>query len=272
MNSTSTKAPTHADYTQAEPGAIHPNRYCGNCFHLRSDVDPDEHPHGLCRRYGWDLLDENISKCSSHASPGEQVIGLCRPAQPMDAPTDDGTSAAHLDALAEVLHFKEVGDTKSPDFLHSLCEMIEAAPQTYFDALEAAQAGSAAEWRQWSADHRAWQQDQQDRRDYPDFFAALADLREIIDQHGEIAAHDPEHVGIFIRPFESAPPRYRAEAEKILAPCAPTVTHVNDAGEPVFSLEQIGKTLGEPVEKLQAFVDEHLDAEKLYRGAVHPIQ
>lgn len=60
------KAPSTATYSKAEPGTIHPERYCGNCTHLRSDVDPDEHPEGMCRRYGWGLLDENIARCTGH--------------------------------------------------------------------------------------------------------------------------------------------------------------------------------------------------------------
>ncbi|MGJ7552633.1 hypothetical protein ACSFBI_01440 [Variovorax sp. RB3P1] len=267
-----TKAPTPAAYSKAEPGAIDPARYCGNCTHLRSDVDADEHPEGMCGRFGWDLLDENIARCTGHQTKGEKVVGLHRPGTAIGAPTEQGTSAAHLDALAEALSFTEVGDTKSPDFLYALCEMVESAPPSYFDQLEATQAGAAAEWKKWAVDHRAWLQDQQDRADYPDFFSALAELREITDRHGKDAAHEPEHVGIFVRLFESAPPRYRAEAEKILAPCVPKATHANDDGEPVFSLAQLSETLGEPVEKLQTLVDEYIDPARLYRGAVHAIQ
>jgi hypothetical protein len=270
--STMTQAITIRPYTQAAPGAIHPARYCGNCVHLRYDVDPDEHPHGVCGRHEWDLFDENIARCTGHQTEGEKIVGLYRPEKAMNAPTDSGTSAAYLDAVAEVLRLTESGDTSSPEFGSALCEMVESAPQSYFDGLEAMQAGAAAEWKKWAVNHRAWLQDQQDRLDFPAFFEALVDLREIINQHGESATHEPEHAGIFIRLFESAPPRYRTEAEKILAPCIPQATHVNDSGEPVFSLEQLSQTLGEPVEKLRAFVDEHLDAEKLYHGPARAIQ
>lgn len=267
-----TKALNPAAYSKAEPGAIHPARYCGNCVHLRSDVDPDQHPNGVCSRYDWDLLDENVARCSGHQTQGEKVVGLHRPAQAMDAPTAWGTSPAYLEAVADALRLEKAGDTASPAFACALCELIESAPQSYFDGLEAMQAGAAAEWKQWAADHREWQQDQQDRRDYPDFFAALADLREVIDQRGEIAAHDREHVGIFVRLFQAAPPRYRTVAEEMLAPWIPTATHCDDYGKPVFSATQIAKQLGLPVEEVEAEIKRIFDPECMYSGPIHPIQ
>jgi hypothetical protein len=272
-STTDIKAPIPVAYSKAEPGAINHARYCGNCTHLRSDVDADEHPEGMCGRYGWGLLDENISKCTGHQTDGEKVINLHRPAQAMDAPTEWGTSAACLDTLAEVLRFKEAGDTKSPDLLNSMCELIESAPQSYFDGLEAMQAGAAAEWKKWAVDHRAWLQDQQDRADYPDFFEGLKKIGEAVDLHGEEAVHgNPEYAHLFADLMLCAPPRFKAEADRILAPLIPKATHVDDEGRPVFSLAQLSEALGEPIEKLQALVGEHIDPTRLHRGPTHPIQ
>lgn len=272
-NDTSAHASPGIDYTKAEPGAIHASRYCGNCVHLRSDVDPDEHPHGVCRRYGWGLLDENIARCTGHQTDGEKVIGLHRPAKAMDAPTDSGTSAAFLNSMADVLGFTEAGDTKSPDFLYAMCEMVESAPQSYFDRLEAMQAGAATEWKKWAVDHRVWLQDQQDRADYSDFFEGLKKIGEAVDLHGEEAVHgNPQYAGLFADLMLCAPPRFKAEADRILGPLIPKAARVNNDGEPVYSLEQLSQTLGQPVEKLRAFVDEHIDPARLYRGATHAIQ
>ncbi|MGJ7607143.1 hypothetical protein ACSFA7_22600 [Variovorax sp. LT1R20] len=272
--STSAAEPSgHANFTQAEPGTIHSSRYCGNCSHLRSDVDADEHPEGMCGRFGWDLLNEDIARCTGHQTDGEKVINLHRPARAMDAPTEWGTSAAYLDTLAEVLRFKEAGDTKSPDFLNSMCELIESAPQSYFDGLDAMQAGAAAEWRTWAVGHRAWLQGQQDRIDYPDFYQGLKEIGEAIALHGEDAVHgSPEYADLFADLMLCAPPRFKAEADRILGPLIPKATHVNDNGEPVYAVQQIAEKLGVPIERVEADIERFIAPERLHRGPTHPIQ
>ncbi len=56
----------------------------------------------------------------------------------------------------------------------------------------------------------------------------------------------------------------------------PEVTHVDEHGRPVYSLEQIAATLGTTVEELQRLNALHADEIEamggLYTGPVHPLQ
>ena len=56
----------------------------------------------------------------------------------------------------------------------------------------------------------------------------------------------------------------------------PDVTHVDEHGRPVYSLEQVAATLGTTVEELERLSAQHADELEalggLYHGPVHPLQ
>ncbi len=252
---------TTRDIATAAPGDIHESRSCEtNCA---------SYSLGKCQRHGWDLASMRIARCTSHKTVGEHRFGLARPHAPVDAPSPAGTSAAWLDALAWMEH---VVKTEGESALHTpeneikFARLLLIAPNNYYDILEKTAPGSAEQWRNWARGCV-------ERHDHADFFEALRRIGEAVDRHGHDAVHgNPEYAGLFIRAFEMAPPRYRAVAEAILAPVIPKATHVNSAGEPVYSPEQIAEKLGVTVEDIRVFVDEHVDPSRLYTGAVHPIQ
>lgn len=84
----------------------------------------------------------------------------------------------------------------------------------------------------------------------------------------KMLALSPGHVDL----ARNAPPRYRAEADVILPPALPKPTQVDQDGCPVFSLEQIVKKFGMPVEPVEALAEQHINLEPIYRGEVHAIQ
>lgn len=247
---------------------IHETRECTGCHALREKPDEDGKPTTFCS-----VLEEFVPGgeyvCPEHQTPGEHRFGLKRCSVPIDAPSPAGTSAAWLDAIAWMESVVKIGGEAAlhaPDNEIRFARMLLIAPDDYYDMLEKTAAGSPEQWRNWA-------RDRVERHDHADFFAALRQIGEAVDLHGCDAVHGNSEYGhLFVRAFETAPPRYRAEAEAILAPAMPKATHVNDAGEPVFSPEQIAEKLGVPVEDIRAFVDEHIGPRRLATGVTHLIQ
>ncbi|WP_213957126.1 hypothetical protein [Variovorax sp. dw_954] len=263
-------------YTEDEDGRlthshterVHESRECIGCHALCEKPDEDGKPTTFCT-----VLDEVVPGgeyvCPEHQTPGEHRFGLKRSGVPVDAPSPAGSSVAWLDALAWMEHVvKTDGEAAlhTPENEIKFARMLLIAPDDYYDMLEKVAPGSAEQWHNWARGHV-------ERHDHPQFFEALRQIGEAVDLHSRDAVHgNPEYSALFVQAFETAPPRYRAEAEAILAPAIPKATHVNSAGEPVYSPEQIAEKLGVPVEDIRAFVDEHIDPSRLYTGIAHPIQ
>lgn len=246
---------------------VHESRECVNCHALCVKLDEDNEPTTFCK-----VLDEFVPGaewvCPEHQTPGEHRFGLKRCSTSADAPGPGGSPAAFLSAIAWMEHLvKAEGDEalRTPENAISLARMMLIAPDSYYEELENLAGGSAAQWRNWALD-------QVERHDYPQFFEVMHQIGEAVDLYGrEVVRSAPEHRELFARAFETAPPRYRAEAEKILAPCIPKATHVNDDGEPVYSLEQLASHLNVPVDEVREIADAHLDSDQVYGGTLHQL-
>ena len=121
----------------------------------------------------------------------------------------------------------------------------------------------------------AWAQDYIERRDYPEFFAALQDLRRIREEHGEVGLHTHEHSPLFVKLYRFAPPRYKAGADAILEDALPAATHVDDQGQPVYSVRQVADKFDRTVEQVETDIRGISDVGVtgfLHSGPAHPIQ
>lgn len=120
----------------------------------------------------------------------------------------------------------------------------------------------------------AWAQDYIERRDYPEFFAAMAEMNRIHAEEGKGGAATPEHAALFLKMMRNAPPRYWGEAEAVLSDALPTATHVDDQGQPVYSVQQIADKLGTTTEKIEAHIQDMKNTglmDDYHSGSVYPI-
>lgn len=151
--------------------------------------------------------------------------------------------------------------------LGEYAEAIQNAPATYWAAVERLEPGT-------SGPLQAWAQDYIERRDYPEFFAAMAEMNCIHAEEGEGAAATPEHAAFFLKMMRNAPPRYWGEAEAVLSDALPTATHVDNHGQPAYSVQQIADKLGTTTEKLESHI-QHMKNTGLmdghHTGSAHPI-
>lgn len=121
----------------------------------------------------------------------------------------------------------------------------------------------------------AWAQYYIEHRDYPEFFAAKEELRRIREEHGDEATSSIEHFPLLLKMMRSAPPRFMAVADAVLKEALPTATHVDDQGQPVFSIEQLADKFNRPVEQVEADIQRMSDmgiTGFLHSGPAHPIQ
>lgn len=113
---------------------------------------------------------------------------------------------------------------------------------------------------------------------HPQFLQAGQAMADLVEKHGD-AAHDlPEFHELYFQVLRYAP----AELKQMLFTRAresgllPEVTHVDELGRPVYSLEQVAATLGTSPEELQQFAEKHTDELAamggLHTGPVFPIQ
>lgn len=168
-------------------------------------------------------------------------------------------------ALEAMTPYQGLAECDAPAALrHELAEAVMAAPADFMNQHPEA-LGPILEWARNSTE----------RRDYPEFFALMAEMRRIEAEEGEEALHGPEHLDLFTKLMESAPPRYRGEAETILADVLPTATHVNEDGQPLYSVQQIAEQFGVTPEAVEADIqrlqDNGMMEEARYTGPVHPL-
>lgn len=109
---------------------------------------------------------------------------------------------------------------------------------------------------------------------HPKFVEAMNRVQELDALHGPEAAHKlPEHIALWRQIFEYAPPEFMdlmREGAKEFG-LLPETKYVNDAGEPVYSAEQIAEKLGVPVEQILENIIEHM-GELPVVGQVHLVQ
>lgn len=103
------------------------------------------------------------------------------------------------------------------------------------------------------------------------FMAAAKAMQEFRTKHGPAYRRMPESIPLWEEFFKHAPPEvmktFEDKAQEM--GLVPEIKFVNDAGEPVFSAEQIAEKLGMPVAEVEKEMRVQF-AGKLETGNVHP--
>ncbi len=105
------------------------------------------------------------------------------------------------------------------------------------------------------------------------FMEAGNALKALRDQHGDDAVCSPEGDRLFMQLLENAPPEFmdivsnEAKERGLL----PETKYVNDAGEPVYSAQQLADQLGVPLEQVEEDI-KRLVGDRLPVGKVHQLQ
>ena len=171
------------------------------------------------------------------------------------------------DAMDAVMPFWQADQEAPADMADALADVVASAPPEHIEQASQKHPGlNLGALRQWAEMHI-------ERRDHPRFFELLALLRDM----GEAAAHDPACNDLFLELYRTAPPKFRAGADAILNDALPKATHVNEAGEPAFSVEEIAEAFGKTPEEVAADVarlmaDGLMDESSLHAGDVFPLQ
>lgn len=144
-----------------------------------------------------------------------------------------------------------------PDVLNELADALQAAPESY------RQYPGMDEWMRWAQNHT-------ERRQHARFF-------ELLEQLNSMDADTPAHTELFMQAMRCAPEQYKDAAAEIAADFIPQATHVNEHGQPMYSVQEIAQHFGKPVEQVQDDVqrlidDGHMDASSLHTGPVFPLQ
>ena len=171
------------------------------------------------------------------------------------------------DAMDTVLPFWQAGNETPADLADGFADVVVNVPPEHIEQAAQEHPGlNLGALREWADMHI-------ERRDHPRFFELLALLRDM----GEAAAHDPACNDLFLELYRTAPPKFRAGADAILNDALPKATHVNEAGEPVFSVQEIAEhfdmdpeQVAQDVARLMA--DGLMDESSLHAGDVFPLQ
>ena len=144
-----------------------------------------------------------------------------------------------------------------PEVLNELADSLQAAPESY------RQHPGMDEWMQWAQNHT-------ERRQHARFFELLKEL-------DGVDLDAPEFTELFMQAMRCAPKQYMDAAAEIAADFMPQATHVNEQGQPVYSVQEIaqhfGKTEEEVQDDMQRLIDDgHMDARSLHTGHVFPLQ
>jgi len=105
------------------------------------------------------------------------------------------------------------------------------------------------------------------------FMAAVAALVEFREKHPEDYRQRPEGAALFCEFLNHAPPEVLKEFHDKAVECdfMPETKFVNDAGEPVYSAEQIAEKFGVPVEQVERDL-RTMFGDRLEVGNVHQLQ
>ena len=144
-----------------------------------------------------------------------------------------------------------------PEVLNELADALQAAPESY------RQHPGMDEWMQWAQNHT-------ERRQHARFF-------ELLKQLNSMDADTPEHTELFMQAMRCAPKQYMDAAAEIAADFMPQATHVNEQGQPVYSVQEIAQHFGKTEEEVQddmqrLIEDGRLGAACLHDGPVYPLQ
>lgn len=166
-----------------------------------------------------------------------------------------------IDALKPYWHDKD----SVPDALsNELADAVMTAPPEHLHAFD--QASPAAEVQELVR----WAQSYTERRQHARFF-------ELLKQLNSMDADTPEHTELFMQAMRCAPEQYMDAAMQVTEEFLPQATHVDEQGQPMYSVEQIAQHFGKPVEQVQEDVqrlidDGHIAASSLHTGPVYPLQ
>lgn len=144
-----------------------------------------------------------------------------------------------------------------PEVLNELADALQAAPESY------RQYPGMDEWMRWAQNHT-------ERRQHARFF-------ELLKQLNSMDADTPEHTELFMQAMRCAPKQFMDAAAEIAADFMPQATHVNEQGQPVYSVQEIAQHFGKTEEEVQddmqrLIEDGRLGAACLHDGPVYPLQ
>ena len=144
-----------------------------------------------------------------------------------------------------------------PEVLNELADALQAAPESY------RQYPGMDEWMRWAQNHT-------ERRQHARFF-------ELLKQLNSLDEDAPEHAALFMEAMRCAPKQYKDAAMQVTEEFLPQATHVDEQGQPVYSVQEIaqhfGKTEEEVQDDMQRLIDDgHMDAGSLHTGPVYPLQ
>ena len=144
-----------------------------------------------------------------------------------------------------------------PEVLNELADALQAAPESY------RQHPDVKEWMQWAQNHT-------ERRQHARFF-------ELLKQLNGIDPDAPECTALLMEAMRCAPERYMDAAMQVTEEFLPQATHVNEQGQPVYSVQEIAQHFGKTEEEVQddmqrLIEDGRLGAACLHDGPVFPLQ
>ena len=166
-----------------------------------------------------------------------------------------------IDALKPYWHDKD----NVPDALsNELADAVMTAPPEHLHAFD--QASPAAEVQELVR----WAQSYTERRQHARFF-------ELLKQLNSLDEDAPEHTELFMEAMRCAPKQFMDAAAEIAADFMPQATHVNEQGQPVYSVQEIAQHFGKTEEEVQddmqrLIEDGRLGAACLHDGPVFPLQ
>lgn len=109
---------------------------------------------------------------------------------------------------------------------------------------------------------------------HPKFIEAMERIGELHEEHGPEAAGElPECKALWEQALEFSPPDFMQVACAVASEMGllPETKYVNDAGEPMYSADQIAEKLGMPVEQVEKDIREKF-GDSLPVGNVHLVQ
>lgn len=191
------------------------------------------------------------------------------------------TSSVELakQGLCEMCRSKTRHGPYTPEQIHAICSELGTDPDEFADWCDdcfVAYIGNGdAAYAQGLSSHelQVTKPEYVEQLRHMKFLAAGHALQEFRAKHGPGYRQSPESIPLFEAMMKYAPPevhqKFLDKAKEL--DLVPETKFVNDAGEAVFSAEQIAEKLGMPVAEVEKQLRERF-ADKLETGNVHSIQ
>lgn len=191
------------------------------------------------------------------------------------------TSSVELakQGLCEMCRSKTRHGPYTPEQIHAICSELGTDPDEFADWCDdcfVAYVGNGdAAYAQELSSHelQVTKPEYVEQLRHMKFLAAGHALQEFRAKHGPGYRQSPESIPLFEAMMKYAPAevhqKFLAKAKEL--DLVPETKFVNDAGEAVFSAEQIAEKLDMPVAEVEKQLRERF-ADKLETGNVHPLQ